>query len=133
LALWLWNDNRAATPVRVDRKNWSSFMQIQINSDDNVSTNEEMRRDIEAEIEKTLGRFSDQITRVELHLGDANADKPGDNDKRCAVEARLAGMQPEAATHHAASLEEAYRGAVKKLRRSLDRTVGRLHALCSRT
>lgn len=102
-------------------------MQIQINSDDNVTTTEEMRLDIEAEIEKSLGRFGDQITRVEVHLADANADKPGDNDKRCVVEARLGGMQPEAATHHGASLEDAYRGAVKKLRRSLDRTVGRLH------
>jgi ribosome-associated translation inhibitor RaiA len=102
-------------------------MQIQVNSDDNVASNDELRLEVESEIEKTLGRFQDQITRIEVHLSDENADKPGDNDKRCVMEARLAGMQPEAATHSGATIEEAYRGAVKKLRRSLDKTLGRLN------
>lgn len=102
-------------------------MQIQVNSDDNVESTEDLARLVEKEITKSLGRFSDQITRIEVHLGDENADKSGGADKRCMMEARLAGLDPEAATHHGASLEEAYRGAAKKLARTLDRKLGRLN------
>jgi hypothetical protein len=43
------------------------------------------------------------------------------------MEARLAHHQPLAVTQHAQSLDEAFRGAAEKLRRSLDSTVGRLY------
>lgn len=102
-------------------------MQIQVNSDDNVEGTENLARQVEEEITKSLGRFSDQITRIEVHLGDENGDKSGSADKRCMMEARIAGLDPETATHHGASLEEAYCGAAKKLRRTLDRKLGRLN------
>lgn len=102
-------------------------MQIQVNSDDNVESTEDLARLVEEEINKTLGRFSDQIMRIEVHLGDENGDKSGTADKRCMMEARLAGLDPEAATHHGASLEEAYRGAAKKLRRTLDKRFDKLN------
>jgi len=45
---------------------------------------------------------------------------------RCLLEARLAGRQPVAVTDAAATVEQAVDGAVRKMRRSLDSTLGRL-------
>ena len=50
----------------------------------------------------------------------------GAKDERCLLEARLAGLQPLAVSHQATTLEQAVDGAVEKLKRSLDRTLGRL-------
>ncbi len=101
-------------------------MQIQVNTDDNVQGREELARRVEAEVTNTLGRFSDQITRIEVHLSDINAGKSGGNDKRCLMEARLAGRNPEAVSHEARTLNEAFTEAARKLRRSLESTLGRL-------
>jgi ribosome-associated translation inhibitor RaiA len=101
-------------------------MQIQVNTDDNVEGREELARRVEAEVSHALSHFSDHITRVEVHLSDEDSDKPGSNDKRCLMEARLAGRQPVAVSNHAGSLDEAFSGAAGKLKRSLESTLGRL-------
>ena len=101
-------------------------MHVQVNTDDNVDGREELISRVDAEVQKTLGRFRAQITRIEVHLGDENAEKTSSNDKRCLMEVRLAGRQPEAVSHNADSLEEAFRGAAQKLRRSLESTLGRV-------
>ena len=100
-------------------------MQIQVNTDANIEGRDELARQIEAEINTALSQFSDQITRVEVHLSDENAGKSGSADKRCLMEARPAGRQPIAVSHEGATLEEAYSGAAKKLRSSLESTLGR--------
>jgi len=74
-------------------------VQIQVNTDDNIEGRDELARQIEAAVNATLSRFSDQITRVEIHLSDENAGKSGSADKRCLMEARLAGRQPIAVSH----------------------------------
>ncbi len=102
-------------------------MQIQVNTDDNIEGRERLIGRVEAEVGATLARFSDQVTRVEVHLGDENAGKSGGADKRCRMEARPSGQQPVAVTHHAATLEEAYEGAAKKLRNLLESRFGRQH------
>lgn len=101
-------------------------MQIQVNTDDNVEGREELARRVEAEVSHTLSHFNDHITRVEVHLSDEDSDKSGSNDKRCLMEARLAGRQPVAVSNHAGSLDEAFGGAAEKLKRSLESTLGRL-------
>lgn len=79
-----------------------------------------------AEVEAGLSRFAGQITRVEVHLGDAAAtERPGNPDKNCMIEARPTGRQPLAVSHQAATLEEAWRGATRKLRNALDTRFGR--------
>lgn len=100
-------------------------MQIQVNTDDNVE-GQELARRIEGKVSASLSRFSGQITRVEVHLSDENAGKSGGMDKRCLMEARPTGHQPLAVSHQAATLEEAFSGAAKKLQRSLESTLGRL-------
>ena len=102
-------------------------MQVQINTDTNIVGNEDLAQQVEAIVRGALDRFSEQITRVEVHLSDGNSDnKFGTKDKRCLLEARLAGLQPVSVSHQAATLEQAVDGAVEKLKRSLDSTLGRL-------
>jgi ribosome-associated translation inhibitor RaiA len=104
-------------------------MLIQINTDDNVSHSDTLTKWIEATVRDVLDRFADQVTRVEVHLSDENSDKKsGGSDMRCLLEARLAGRQPVAVTDTAATLEQAVDGAVRKMRRSLDSTLGRLQS-----
>ena len=90
-------------------------MQIQVHTDKNVTVSDGMVQRIETELESALSRFSDQITRVEVHFGDENAGGSGGSAKRCMIEARSAGQQPVAVTHHAPSVAEACSGAVHKL------------------
>lgn len=101
-------------------------MHVQVNTDDNIDGKDELNQRVEADVRNTLGRFREQITRVEVHLSDENAGKSGSADKRCLMEARLADRRPEAVSHQAGSLEEAFKGASAKLRRSLESTLGRL-------
>ena len=100
-------------------------MQIQVHTDRNVDVSNEVVQRIEAELESALSRFGDQITRVEVHLGDESAGRSAGTDKRCMLEARSAGQQPVAVTHHAASVGEACSGAVHKLETLLQSRYGR--------
>ncbi|HCL66725.1 MAG TPA: ribosomal subunit Interface protein [Rhizobium sp.] len=102
-------------------------MQIQVNTAENVEGGEELSNRISAEIHAHLDRFSQHITRVEVHLSDENGGKAGATDKRCLIEARLEGRQPEVASDQSDTLEGAYSGATKKLQRALERTLGKLN------
>ena len=101
-------------------------MQIQFNTDESVNGREALARHAEEVVQRVLGRFSDEVTRVEIHLSDVNGQKAGENDKRCLMEARVAGRQPVAVTDQAGSLHQAIDGAAQKLKRSLDSTLGKL-------
>jgi ribosome-associated translation inhibitor RaiA len=101
-------------------------MQIQVNTDNNIEGHERFTSHVRSVVESALNRFSDRITRVEVHLGDESGGKAGQADKRCMMEARLEGRQPTAVTHHAATVDEAIDGAADKLARSIDSTLGRL-------
>lgn len=102
-------------------------MQIQVNTDNHIASGEKLTRHVGAVVEGALGRFGDRITRVEVHLTDENSSsKSGDNDKRCVMEARLAGLQPITVSDQGATVEQALDGAADKLEKSLSRTLERL-------
>jgi ribosome-associated translation inhibitor RaiA len=101
-------------------------MHIQINTDSNIVGSEELASHVKGLVEGALSRFSDRITRIEVHLSDQNSGKGGQDDKRCMLEARLEGRQPVAVTHQAANLGDAVNGAADKLKRSLETTLERL-------
>jgi ribosome-associated translation inhibitor RaiA len=103
-------------------------MQVQINHDNRVSIGEEVSERLKQVLESSLSQFADRITRIEMHLGDENADKAGDADKRCMLEARLANLAPIAVTHQAESLQLAFEGALEKLEHALSRAIGKLQA-----
>ncbi len=102
------------------------LMQIQINTDSNIEGRESLVSEVTSVVEGAMGRFSDRITRVEVHLSDLNSDKGGEDDKRCMMEARLEGLRPMAVSHTASTIDDAVDGAAEKLKRSLESTLGRL-------
>ena len=101
-------------------------MQIQMYTDHNIEGHQALASQVNGVVDSALSRFSDHITRVEVHLSDENSDKSGGNDKRCVMEAHLEGSQPIAVTHQAATLEQAIDGAADKLTRLIESTLGRL-------
>lgn len=102
-------------------------MQIQVNTDRHIHGSEELSAQVRAAIASELSRFSERITRVEVHLSDENgATKGGGADMRCVMEARLNGLQPTAVTEKAESIDLAIVGAAEKLRRAIENTIGRL-------
>jgi ribosome-associated translation inhibitor RaiA len=110
-------------------------MQIQVNTDRNIHGDEALSAEVNRTVEGALSRFTDHITRVEVHLSDENSNKKarGDDDMRCLMEARLEGRQPIAVTHRAATSSRAVEGAVDKLTRLIESTLGRLRAQRSRS
>lgn len=100
-------------------------MTLQFNSDNNLRISDAFRDSLTEMIENDLGRFTEHITRLEIHLSDENGGKQGDNDKRCLLEARLEGKQPLAVTNLANSHEQAVSGAIDKLKAALDTIIGR--------
>ena len=106
-------------------------MQIQINSDHHVNPSPQMASRIQALVRDTLDRFSDRITRVEIHLNDENSVKGGGNDKRCLMEARVAGFGPIDASHEAPELMLAIEGAMEKLERAIEHKLGRIEMTAS--
>src|SRR5919206_4975107 len=78
-------------------------MQIQINSDHHITGSPQLAGRVQALVRDSLERYSDRITRVEVHLNDLNSVKGGSNDKRCVMEARLAGVGAISVNHEAAT------------------------------
>lgn len=101
-------------------------MQIQVNSGNSFDVNDDVRRIVESNVNSTLDRFSERLTRVEVHLNDLNSGKSGPGDKQCQIEARPAGLDPVSASDEAATMEDAIVGATQKLQRLLDSMFGRL-------
>ena len=90
-------------------------MQIQINTDKNIEGTEAFAEHVRTVVEKNLSHYADRLSRVEVHLGDMNAEKTGPQDHSCTMEARPKGMDPVAATNKAASSHDAVEGAAHSL------------------
>lgn len=102
-------------------------MLIQINTDDNIQHSDAPMQRMEDSVRNALDRFSEQVTRVEIHLSDESSDKKsGPADMRCLLAARFEGLQPVAVTDAAADMEKAVDGAARKMKRSLESTLGKL-------
>jgi ribosome-associated translation inhibitor RaiA len=100
-------------------------MQILINSDHHIKGGESANETVESIVEAAVDRFTNRITRVEVHLSDTNGPKHGLHEKRCVMEARVAGLRPLAVSHEAPSLLEAVEGAADKLKRALEHAIAR--------
>jgi ribosome-associated translation inhibitor RaiA len=94
-------------------------MQIELTTDTNVIADAELRALVVARAEHVLARFAPSLTRVVVRLTDANGDKGGSDDIRCAVEARPERRKPVGASHAAGSIPAALDGALAKLARAL--------------
>lgn len=101
-------------------------MNIQVNTDHNISGSEELNSYVESSLSEHFARFKNAITRIEVHLSDVNAGKSGGNDKKCLLEARVANRQPIVVSHHSDTIHQAIEAASEKLLRSLDTMVSKL-------
>lgn len=102
-------------------------MKIQINTDKNIEGSQELESFVSEELSSTFKRFENAITRVEVHLSDANADKSGKDDKKCLLEARIANRSPVTVSHSSNNIHDSINGAATKLKKSLDSMVGKLN------
>lgn len=102
-------------------------MHLEINANDFDLTTP-IADHVRTRVEKDLARFADKLTRVEAHLGDHNASKSSEADKRCMLEARPKGLDPIAVTAEHENLYEAISEASGKLRRALDTRYGKLRS-----
>ena len=100
-------------------------MRIQVNSDATVKGDLRVVSFVRHEIDRILARFTDRLTRVEVHLSDLNAAKSGAADKRCVVEARPAVARPLTTTATARRLDAAIGQALRKMQRLLTSFYGR--------
>ena len=101
-------------------------MNIQVRTDNHLEGSAELNNYITETLIQDLNRFSNAITRVEVHFTDENGDKKKAKDKRCVLEARVANHQPVVVTHHANNLSQAFDGASTKLIRALETMAGRM-------
>ncbi|MEM5471765.1 hypothetical protein WNZ14_08500 [Hoeflea sp. AS60] len=101
-------------------------MQIQINTDENIYGGEGLSARVSAEIHTRLDRFSQHITRIEVHLSDENATNRAVSTSVVLSKRAWRRRQPEVASDHAATIDAAYSGAAKKLHHALESTLGKL-------
>ncbi|NMM14374.1 MAG: HPF/RaiA family ribosome-associated protein [Rhodoferax sp.] len=96
-------------------------MQILLNTDPNIDGDHLMADHLKTVVTDALGRFRDQITRVEAHLSDVNSHvKTSPNEIHCTLEARLVGREPVIVKDQSGTAHQAIQGAVSKLKRAVD-------------
>ena len=102
-------------------------MLIQVNTDHNVEGNRSFADYVEEILVGSLSRFSDQVTRVEVYLSDERGEKQGGvEQKRCLLEARVAGMEPVSVCEQGGGLHEVLTGSVAKMTHLLESRLARL-------
>lgn len=101
-------------------------MQVQVNCGDGLTGKEALERWADEFLNESLARFRDELTRVEVQLTDEAKGKHSGQDMRCMLEARLANHAPVAVNHYAETMDEAMRGATRKLVSALEHTLGKL-------
>ena len=78
-----------------------------------------MAEHLETVVKDALGRFGENVTRVQAHLTDANSTKANPEEIHCTLEARLAGREPVVVKDQASNAHQAISGAVGKLKRAV--------------
>ncbi|MCH4248694.1 HPF/RaiA family ribosome-associated protein [Acinetobacter populi] len=104
-------------------------MNIEIRTDKNINSSDRLIDYVRTELKQEFQRYSEKITHFEVHLSDINGDKGGDEDKRCMIEARPAGLKPVAVTHKAANIDQAIHGAIDKLKRGIEQVFAKREPL----
>ena len=100
-------------------------MQVQFNSDSSVMGTANVAERIEASVREKLSRFSERLTRVEIHVRDENGPKHGADDKACMIEARPRGGRAIGVTEHASKVDDAASKAARTLAQRLERHFGK--------
>lgn len=100
-------------------------MNIEVNTDRHIEGSERLIDYCKATLEAEFDRFSEHITRIDVHFSDENGAKGGDDDKRCLIETRLKGLKPITTSNHAPTIDDALSGAIDKMVTVLDTTLAK--------
>ena len=101
-------------------------MMIKIHTDNSLEGTERMETYFTNVVETALTRFEENITRIDVYLGDENNGKFGLDDKRCTIEAHMAGRPPLAVVNHSDTIEKAVNGSLDKMKKVLNTTFSKL-------
>mgnify|MGYP003584887904 FL=1 len=101
-------------------------MIIQLNTDKNLTIHSEYEAQITSKLNQDLERYTDHISRIEVHMSDENGSKGGVNDKKCLLEARFEGKPPIVTSDLGDTYDLALKGATEKLRNALKTVVSKL-------
>jgi ribosomal subunit interface protein len=101
-------------------------MIIQLNADKNLTIREAYETQISEKLSKDLERYSDHITRLEVHLSDENGNKSGQNDKKCLLEAKMEGKLPVVTSDLGNTYDLALKGATEKLKHAIGTVVSKM-------
>jgi len=100
-------------------------MQIYVRTDNNIDGSGKLTAYVEGEVAAALSRFSDHITRIDVHLSDESGGRATGGDIRCMIEARPAGQMPVTVTDDAGAVDAALVGAIHRLNHLLESHEGR--------
>ena len=98
-------------------------MNIEIRTDKNIQNSERLIDYVRAELNQEFQWHSERITHFSVHLSDENGDKGGDDDIRCMIEAKPAGLKAVVVNHRGHNLDTAIHGAIDRLKRSLEHVI----------
>jgi ribosome-associated translation inhibitor RaiA len=97
-------------------------MNIELRTDKNIQNSDRLITYVRAELNQEFQRHSEKITHFSVHLSDENGDKGGDDDIKCMIEARPAGLKPVVVNYRGHNVDTAIHGAIDRLKRSLEHT-----------
>ena len=98
-------------------------MNIEIRTDKNIQNSDRLIGYVRAELNEEFQRHSERITHFSVHLSDENGAKGGDDDLKCMIEARPAGLKPVVVNHRGHNVDTAIAGAIDRLKRSLEHVI----------
>lgn len=101
-------------------------MQINVNTDRTIAKHQGLDEHVAGIVKTAIGRFGEQVNRVDVHLSNENRQKQADGGNQCTMEAHVSGYAPVVVREHALNLHLAISQAGAKLKRSLDSALGRL-------
>lgn len=101
-------------------------MQILLHTDTHSDGSQAMTRHVEDVVNGALGRFGERVTRVEVHLSDADGSaRTSAGSIHCTLEARLVGLETVFVTDNADDAHRAIEGGVRRLKRAVGAAIGK--------
>ena len=100
-------------------------MLIEVRTHGNIQGSEQFSDEVKTVVETALNGFGDRIRRVDVYLSEVTGNKAGHDDKCCKIEARRDGREPFVVTQHETTMDQAIRGAVHSLKKSVESAFGK--------
>jgi len=95
-------------------------MQVRVDVDEHIDGSEELMTRVEGVVEGTLERYTERLTRVDVHLSQLTTHKHGERDMVCRMEAFASSvLKPISVDHQGMTMTEAIHAASAKLERAV--------------